>query len=48
MQINLDFLKNGFDFQPKLFSMLRDYNRQRFTKDLMSGIIVGIVALPLA
>ena len=28
MQINLDFLKNGFDFQPKLFSMLRDYNRQ--------------------
>ena len=48
MQINLDFIKNGFDFQPKLFSMLRNYNRQQFSKDLMSGIIVGIVALPLA
>ncbi len=48
MQVNLDFLKNSFDFQPKLFSMLRDYNRQRFSKDLLSGIIVGIVALPLA
>lgn len=48
MKINVDFLKNGFDFQPKLFSALRKYNRQRFTKDLMAGIIVGIVALPLA
>ncbi len=48
MKINVDFLKNGFDFQPKLFSTLRDYKRQRFTKDLMAGIIVGIVALPLA
>lgn len=48
MKINVDFLKNGFDFQPKLFSMLHDYNRQRLTKDLMAGIIVGIVALPLA
>jgi SulP family sulfate permease len=28
--------------------MLRNYNRQQFSKDLMSGIIVGIVALPLA
>lgn len=48
MKINIDFLKNGFDLQPKLFSMLNGYNRQRFSKDLMAGIIVGIVALPLA
>ncbi len=48
MKINVDFLKNGLDFHPKLFSTFRDYNRQRFTKDLMAGVIVGIVALPLA
>lgn len=36
------------DFQPKLFSMLKNYNRQKFMADLMAGIIVGIVALPLA
>lgn len=36
------------DFKPKLFSALRNYNRQTFAADLMAGIIVGIVALPLA
>lgn len=35
-------------FVPKLFSTLRDYSRAQFGKDLVSGIIVGIVALPLA
>lgn len=35
-------------FTPKLFDTLKNYNRQQFTRDLMSGIIVGIVALPLA
>lgn len=35
-------------FRPKLFDTLRNYNRQQFTKDLLAGIIVGIVALPLA
>lgn len=35
-------------FRPKLFDTLRQYNRQQFYKDLLSGIIVGIVALPLA
>lgn len=33
---------------PRIFSCLKDYNRDTFTKDLMAGIIVGIVALPLA
>jgi SulP family sulfate permease len=34
--------------RPKLFDTLRSYSRQQFNKDLMAGIIVGIVALPLA
>lgn len=33
---------------PALFSSLKNYNRRQFTSDLMAGIIVGIVALPLA
>lgn len=35
-------------FRPKLFDALKDYNKARFGKDLMAGVIVGIVALPLA
>lgn len=35
-------------FQPKLFSILREgYPRAQFSKDLIAGLIVGIVALPL-
>ncbi len=36
------------DFKPKLLDTLKGYNKQQFLKDLMAGIIVGIVALPLA
>jgi len=35
-------------FKPKLIDSLKNYNRTLFFKDLMAGIIVGIVALPLA
>jgi len=35
-------------FKPKIFDTLKNYNRQQFTKDLLAGVIVGIVALPLA
>ena len=35
-------------FSPQLFSTLKNYSKEQFYKDLMSGIIVGIVALPLA
>jgi SulP family sulfate permease len=35
-------------FKPKLLDTLSTYNRHQFTKDLMAGVIVGIVALPLA
>jgi len=33
---------------PKLFTTLKDYTRAQFTQDVIAGIIVGIVALPLA
>lgn len=36
-------------FQPKLFSTLKNgYNKQTLVQDLLAGVIVGIVALPLA
>ena len=35
-------------FKPKLFVTLKTYNRHQFYKDLMAGLIVGLVALPLA
>jgi sulfate permease, SulP family len=35
-------------FKPKIFDTLKNYNRQQFAKDLMAGLIVGLVALPLA
>ena len=41
-------MKHTIDFQPKLFTALKNYDRRKFTADLMAGIIVGIVALPLA
>jgi SulP family sulfate permease len=34
--------------QPKFFTTVRTYNRELFLKDLVAGVIVGIVALPLA
>jgi len=37
------------DLQPKLFTVLQSgYSREQFLADLTSGVIVGIVALPLA
>ena len=36
------------DFKPQLFTSLRNYNSKTFMSDLLAGIIVGIVALPLA
>ena len=38
----------ALSFKPKLFSTLKRYDRQQFMTDLLAGIIVGIVALPLA
>ena len=34
--------------KPQLFSSLKEYNKKLFLSDLTAGLIVGIVALPLA
>ena len=41
-------MEKTLDFKPKFFSALKHYDRKTFTADLMAGVIVGIVALPLA
>ena len=35
-------------FTPKLFSTFRSYNKERFVQDLVAGMIVAVVAIPLA
>lgn len=35
-------------FRPRLIECLRDYTRARFGADLLAGLTVGVVALPLA
>jgi SulP family sulfate permease len=40
--------KLSFSFRPKLLETLKGYSWRRFTIDLLAGVTVGIVALPLA
>ena len=35
-------------FLPKTFTVLRDYTASQFAADLQAGVIVGVVAIPLA
>ena len=37
-----------FAFRPKLFDTLKNYSRADLVRDLVAGVTVGIVALPLA
>ena len=41
-------LTGPLDFRPKLFSALSQYSFDKFKADLIAGIVVGIVAPPLA
>lgn len=34
--------------QPKLFSVMKTYSKQQFIKDVVAGLIVAIIALPLS
>ena len=34
--------------KPKLFSVMKNYTGQQLVKDIISGIIVAIIALPLS
>src|ERR1051325_9475663 len=36
------------DWLPKSVILLRNYNRHKFVSDLIAGVTVGLVALPLA
>lgn len=48
MQV-LDSQKMKIDYTPKLFSILKEgISKETLSKDIISGLIVGIVALPLA
>lgn len=38
----------GFSFRPRLVVALQGYDRSRFFHDVMAGLTVGVVALPLA
>ena len=35
-------------FRPQLLEPLADYSRAKFMKDLVAGVIVAIIALPLS
>lgn len=51
VKVSICYLRTFFfmnTLKPKLFTTLKNYTARQFTADLMSGIIVGIVALPLA
>ena len=39
---------NKFALKPRIIDSIKGYNKETFMKDLMAGVIVGIVALPLA
>ena len=36
------------ELKPMLFSSLKDYSKEKFLKDIIAGIIVAIIALPLS
>ena len=38
----------SFYLKPKFFSTVKNYSAQQFTKDLVAGVIVAIIALPLS
>lgn len=43
-------MKNGSlkEIKPKLFSVMKNYSKDQAVKDIISGIIVAIIALPLS
>ncbi|RFC41808.1 MAG: sulfate permease, partial [Verrucomicrobia bacterium] len=43
-----DSERSYLSFRPKLIECLRAYTRAKFVADVLAGLTVGIVALPLA
>ena len=44
----LFIMKSNEKLKPKLFSVMKDYSVAQFGKDVVAGIIVAIIALPLS
>lgn len=44
----MSFMNWHFPFRPKLADTLKGYSQSHFTADLIAGLTVGVVALPLA
>lgn len=36
------------EFKPKIMSIFKDYSKEKFVKDVIAGVIVAIIALPLS
>ena len=41
-------MKKSFYLKPKLFSTMKNYSKDQLVKDVLAGIIVAIIALPLS
>lgn len=41
-------MKKSFYLKPKLFSTMKNYSKDQLIKDVLAGIIVAIIALPLS
>ena len=41
-------MKKSFYLKPKLFSTIKGYKKDQLVKDILAGIIVAIIALPLS
>ena len=37
-----------YKLKPKLFSVMKNYSKGQFANDLVAGVIVAIIALPLS
>lgn len=43
-----DFFKMSTRLKPKLLSVMKSYNKDQFIRDIIAGLIVAIIALPLS
>src|SRR5207248_7298779 len=44
----MEKMKWSFSFRPKLLEVFKDYSAEKLRADVIAGVTVGIVALPLA
>lgn len=42
------FILKSFYLKPKFFSVMKNYSAKQFTSDVVAGVIVAIIALPLS